>query len=309
MKSIAAALVLIALPPTWALIDAVSFSVHNRSNGSIVSSGLEREYLLYVPRSYDPAKPAPLVISMHGAAGWPVLQMEMSGWNAVAEKEGFIVVYPAGVAGAGPRTWAVDRGPGLRRDVRYIADLIDKLEATYNIDRERIYANGLSNGGGMAFVLSCAMADRIAAVGMVGAAQTLPWSWCSSDRSVPMITFHGTKDPAALYDGGRSWVSPLSFPSVPVWTENWSRRNRCAREPVESRIAGHVTRREYVNCAGDASVVLYTIHGGGHTWPGSGTRLPEWFMGETSKEIDASAEMWRFFRAHKLGRYSTPRGL
>src|ERR1051325_10509400 len=188
MKSIAAALVLIALPPTWALIDAVSFSVHNRSNGSIVSSGLEREYLLYVPRSYDPAKPAPLVISMHGAAGWPVLQMEMSGWNAVAEKEGFIVVYPAGVAGAGPRTWAVDRGPGLRRDVRYIADLIDKLEATYNIDRERIYANGLSNGGGMAFVLSCAMADRIAAVGMVGAAQTLPWSWCSSDRSVPMIT-------------------------------------------------------------------------------------------------------------------------
>ena len=295
---LAATLLLIALPPLWALIEVGSFFLHNRGNGSMVSSGLEREYHLFVPRGYDPVKPAPLVISMHGAAGWPVLQMEMSGWNAVAEKEGFIVVYPAGVSGAGPRTWGVERGPALMRDVRYISDLIDKLEATYNIDPDRIYANGLSNGGGMTFVLSCAMADRIAAVGMVGATQTLPWSWCTSDRPVPMIAFHGTSDPVALYNGGRSWISPRAFPSVPVWSGKWSRRNRCDPNPVESRVATNVTRREYVHCAGDASVVLYTIHGGGHTWPG-GKPLPEWFMGATSSEIDASAEMWRFFRAHR----------
>ena len=81
------------------------------------------------------------------------------------------------------------------RDVRFISELIDKLEAAYNIDPARIYANGFSNGGGMAFVLSCTLSDRIAAVGMVGAAQTLPWSWCTDHRPVPMIAFHGTADP------------------------------------------------------------------------------------------------------------------
>lgn len=299
MRRLVTTLVLLALPAAWALVDAVAFSVHNRSNGTIVSSGVQREYLLYVPRSYAPSRPSPLVISMHGAAGWPVLQAEMSGWNEVAEKEGFIVVYPAGMSGLGPRTWGVSRGPRLMRDVRYIADLIDKLEATYNIDRERIYANGLSNGGGMAFVLSCTLANRIAAVGMVGAAQTLPWSWCRSDRAVPMIAFHGTDDPAALYEGGKSWVATFPFPAVRKWTEQWSRRNRCAPQPIESRAAKNVTRTEYVNCA--APVVLYTIHGGGHTWPG-GKPLPEWFMGATSNEIEASPEMWRFFREQKLGR-------
>ena len=85
------------------------------------------------------------------------------------------------------------REPGLARDVRFISELIDKLEAAYNIDPTRIYANGLSNGGGMAFVLSCTLSDRIAAVGMVGAAQTLPWSWCTDRRPVPMIavSWHG----------------------------------------------------------------------------------------------------------------------
>ena len=65
----------------------------------------------------------------------------------------------------------MNRGPGLGEDVRFISDLIDHLQAKYNIDPSRIYANGLSNGGGMSFVLSCTLSDRIAAVGMVGAAR------------------------------------------------------------------------------------------------------------------------------------------
>jgi polyhydroxybutyrate depolymerase len=186
------------------------------------------------------------------------------------------------------------------KDVTFISDLIDTLKATYNIDPERIYANGFSLGGGMAFVLSCTLSDRIAAVGMVSAAQTLPWGWCRDDRPVPMIAFHGTAD-LVPYEGGPSPdpFNPLTFPAVRDWTANWARRNRCTQEPIESMAAADASRLAYTNCAGDASVVLYTIRAGGHTWPG-GKPLPEWIVGPTSRSIDATGEMWAFFREHRL---------
>ncbi len=297
---ICAVLVLIGLPVVLVLIEAVSFYVVNRSNGSFVSSGRKREYLLYVPRSYDRTTPTPLVISMHGAGLWGAAQKETSQWNTVAESQGFIVVYPSGAKGAGPRIWRMDRGAGLMKDVRFISELIDTLKAAYNIDPARIYANGLSNGGGMAFVLSCTLSDRIAAVGMVAAAQLLPWTWCTDHRPVPMIAFHGTADRLTPYDGGRSPVAPdYQFPSIPTWTASWARRNRCGTNPVESVVAADVTRIEYTHCAHDAAVVLYTVRVGGHTWPG-GTPLPEWFAGPTSNGVDATSQMWAFFREHRL---------
>jgi polyhydroxybutyrate depolymerase len=297
---IGAVLVLLSLPPALALIQAVSFYVVNQSNGSFVSSRQQRDYLLYVPKSYDRTRPAPLVISMHGAALWGAAQKETSQWNRVAEREGVIVVYPSGAKGAGPRIWHVERGADLMRDVRFISELIDTLEAAYNIDPSRIYANGLSNGGGMAFVLSCALSDRIAAVGMVAAAQTLPWSWCTDHRAVPMIAFHGTADRQVPYTGGRSPVLRTDlFPSVPAWTANWARRNHCATNPVESVVAADVTRLEYTDCADDAAVVLYTVKGGGHSWPG-GKPLPEWYVGPTSRSVDATSLMWAFYREHRL---------
>ena len=296
---IRAVLVILGLPVALALIEAVSFHVLNWNNGTIVSSGLKREYLLYVPRGYDRTKPTPLVISMHAAGLWPAAQRETSQWNKVAERQGFIAVYPSGAGGAGPRIWHVDHGAGLMRDVRFISELIDTLKAAYNIDPTRIYANGLSNGGGMAFVLSCTLSDRIAAVGMVAAAQLLPWSWCTDHRPVPMIEFHGTADPVTPYNGGRTWVAPEPFPSIPTWTANWARRNRCGTNPVESVVAADVTRLEYTNCADDAAVVLYRVQGGGHSWPG-GKPLPEWLVGSTSNGVDATSQMWAFFREHPL---------
>ena len=296
---IGAVLVLIGLPPVLALVEAVSFYVRNRSNGSIVSSGQEREYLLYVPESYDRTKPTPLVISMHGGALWPAAQMEISRWNRMADEHGFLVVYPSGITGAGPRAWHVGRGPGLLRDVRYISELIDTLKAAYNIDSTSIYADGLSNGGGMAFVLSCTLSERIAAVGMVAAALFLPWSWCTDERAVPMIAFHGTADRAVPYHGGKSWVAPSVFPDIPTWVATWARRNRCAPNPIDSAVAADVTRRSYTNCADNAAVVLYTVQGGGHTWPGGGP-APEWFVGTTTRSIDATGQMWAFFREHRL---------
>jgi polyhydroxybutyrate depolymerase len=297
MGVLGAALAIIALPVVLVPIEAVSYYVRNANNGSIVSLGQTRDYLLHVPASYDRAKPTPLVISLHGGALWGAAQKEISQWNPVADREGFIVVYPSGAMNNGPGHWRM--GDRAGRDVAFISDLIDKLSADYNIDPARIYANGLSNGGGMSFVLSCTLSNRIAAVGMVNAAQLLPWSWCTDTRPVPMITFHGTADPVVPYTGGKTWVAPQTFPHVPMWTANWAKRNRCAPEPVDSLVAANVTRRAYNGCANDASVELYTVGGGGHDWPG-GAPLPEWLSGPVSRGIDATSQMWAFFRRHHL---------
>jgi polyhydroxybutyrate depolymerase len=290
-------LAFIGLPAVLALTGAVSFYLSNRSNGTLVSSGQQREYLLYVPRSYDRARPTPLVISLHGAGGWPVQQMKLSRWNRLADAQGFIVVYPAGARGVGPRVWHVDPELGPTKDVRFISELIDTLEASYNIDPARIYANGISNGGGMSFVLSCTLSHRIAAVGMVAAAQTLRWSWCTDRRPVPMIAFHGTADPLTPYHGGTSWIVSEALPDMLTWTKLWARRNQCGASAVDSVVAPDVTRLEYPACADGATVELYTIAGGGHSWPG-GEPMMEWWVGPTSNSIDATRQMWAFFRAH-----------
>ena len=273
--------------------------VLDRSSGTILSSGQERAYLLHVPASYDGHTPVPLVISLHGAALWPALQMWISGWSRLSDTRGFLVVYPA--ASGFPRIWHVDRVPGLTTDVRFIADLIDALEARYAIDPARVYVNGMSNGGGMAFVLSCTLSDRIAAIGMVAAAQSLPWDWCTDRRPLPMISFHGTADPIIPFDGGPSPVGPAAvFPSVPGWAQNWAQRNGCAAQPLASTVATDVVRTAYGNCTSGADVTLYAIGGGGHTWPG-GASLPQMIVGPTSRAVDATQIMWDFFRAHRLG--------
>jgi len=180
--------------------------------------------------------------------------------------------------------------------------LIDTLTAAYNVDPTRIYAKGLSNGGGMTFVLSCTLSDRIAAVGVVAPALFLPGSWCTDQRAVPMMAFHGTADRLTPYHGGLSWVAPdKRFSDIPTWVADWARRNRCAPTPVETEVAPDVTRRAYAHCADHADVVLYTVEGGGHTWPG-GEPLPEWLAGPTSRSIDATRLMWTFFLEHPLPR-------
>src|SRR5260370_25748317 len=116
----------------------------------------------------------------------------------------------------------------------------------------------------MSLVLSCALSDRIAAVGMVAAAQTLPWGWCTDHRAVPMIAFHGTADPEVPYNGGSSWGSPRPFPSTQGWAANWARRKGGGADPLESTGAAYVTRRACTNCTHYAAPVRSTPTRGGH---------------------------------------------
>lgn len=269
----------------------------DRSNGTIVSGDMTRRYLLYVPKSYDPSKPAPLVISLHPAAGWPAMQRNLSGWNQLADEHGFLVVYPAGTGF--PQVWAT-RPSGY--DVQFISDLLDKMETSYNIDRRRVYVNGMSQGGGLTFLLSCKLAERIAAAGEVAAAIEHPDS-CGNAAPVPLMAFHGTADHVAFYGGGLSPVQPpgaTPLPPIRKWIADWAQRNGCSGDAAEAAVSAHVRRLAYRNCAQNASVVLYTVEGGGHTWPG-GHDLPESLFGTTTQEIDATELLWEFYVQHPKG--------
>ncbi len=278
------------------------FHFPNRSTAvarTIVSAGRRRGFLLYVPGSYNGARRVPLVISLHPAMSWPSAELSISGWNRLADERGFLVVYPAG-EGWGPRVWGMDgwRDPPRMADVRFISALLDTLETEYRVDPARIYADGMSNGGGMAFALSCTLSRRIAAVGAVSAAQSLPSSWCADSVPVPMIAFHGTADPFVPYAGAAAgWLNPAPFPNERRWVTDWARRNRCAPRATDSLVAEGVTRTTYGGCARGASVVLYTIHGGGHQWPG-GRPLPRWLVGPYTRAVDATRLEWEFFMAH-----------
>jgi polyhydroxybutyrate depolymerase len=122
---------------------------------------------------------------------------------------------------------------------------------------------------------------------------------------MPMISFHGTADPIVKYGGGRNPIGPGEFPSILSWTENWARRNQCDAGPIDSVVAPDVSRREYTHCADSADVLLYTVRGAGHQWPG-GKALPQWLAGHATNAVDATSLMWAFFRDHPLRR-GTPR--
>ena len=274
-----------------------AFQLLNRTNGTLVSSGERRTYLLYVPETYDPSAPAPLVISLHGFAQWPAHQMQLTHRNDLADEYGFLVVHPSG--SFFPLRWRLSGTPGTDLDpdldVTFLSDLIDEIAAEYNIDRARVYANGLSNGGGMSFLLSCRLSDRIAAIGMVAGAYVTPWEECRPNRPVPAIVFHGTADPIVPYQGGP--VRGFELPPVPGWVGMLAQRNGCSGEPLELPAQGQVTGVRYTGCSAD--VLFYTVAEGGHSWPG-GEPIPEWIAGTTNKDIYATRMIWTFFQEHLL---------
>ena len=290
--------ILLAILLTLLVFTALFLSI-NRTNWKITSSGETRRYLLYVPKNIHPSQPVPLVITIHGFAQWPANQMNVSQWNPIADREGFIVVYPSGTGF--PKRWqAFPQQPDdSSKDVIFIADLIDSLSSQYNIDPTRIYVNGLSNGGGMTFLLTCELADRIAATGTVAGAFVLPIEECSPSRAMPIIAFHGNADPIVPFHGGPSEGFDIPFPDIPLWMSDRAELNGCDITPQTLPAVGKVTGVRYTGCTDDAEVVFYTIDGGGHTWPG-GNPLPKWITGETNMDISASEIMWEFFQKYTL---------
>lgn len=262
------------------------------------SGDKQREYLLHVPASYSKAKPAPLVITIHGFSQWPAHQLWLSRWNKLADEKGVIVAYPSGTGL--PKRWAMGGSNHAKfdptADIAFIKRMIAEIARDYRIDASRVYVNGLSNGGGMTYLLACELADHIAAVGLVAPGIIEPKA-CKPSRPVPVIAFHGTDDPIVPYGGGTLVVAPTPFPHIEAWVAAWGGRNGCAPAPVTAPVTAHVRTMSYHGCAAGSEVVLFTIEGGGHTWPG-GEALPEIIAGHTTQEIDATRLMWAFFEKH-----------
>jgi polyhydroxybutyrate depolymerase len=275
---------------------------------TIVSGGRDRCYYLYIPSGYEPDQPVPAVISFHGFLSNPESQALVTGWHELAEREGFLVAYPQGTSF--PQRWnaGASRGDPEVNDVRFTVDLLEDLSSVVATDPSRIYVNGLSNGGGMTVRLGCELGDQIAALGSVAGA-VVGLEDCDPPRPVPLMAFHGTADPIVPYEGrdiqGRVLRrgaeltdAPDYFVGAEEWVASWAESNGCDPTPELIPPQGDVRGKLHTGCDDNADVILYTIEGGGHTWPGGWT-IPA--VGKTSSDIDATEEMWRFFQAHRLG--------
>jgi len=233
----------------------------------------------------------------------------ITGWNEIADREGFIVVYPQGTGT--PLRWnaSFSRDAGVD-DLQFLRDLVAEVEGLVSIDGQRIYANGLSNGGAMTHRLACEAADLFAAAGTVAAPVGELPGGCTPSRPVPIMAFHGTADPVVDYQGtsgaGSSWLErlgltrrPFAFLPAPQWTADWAARNGCSPSPNPESIpaTGDASGVRYTGCDAGVEVLFYTIEDGGHTWPG-GRPIP--LVGKTSRDVDASETMWQFFARYRL---------
>ncbi len=275
------------------------------STRAVVSSGVERCYLLYAPPGFSLAEKVPVVFALHGFAGNPQGFRGMTGWEELADREIFLVVYPHG--SSFPLRWNTSPAAKIEQidDVQLISDLLDDLSRIAALDRDRVYVTGFSNGGTMTDRIACELADRVTAVGMVSGKGEDDPERCNPTRPVPVIAFFGTADPLGAIGEYPVWFYRLmnvdpdekyreDLP-VSVWLEGWVRRNGCDPAPKLIAPRGDATGTRYDGCVADVEVVIYQIEGGGHTWPG-GSNLP--VFGKTSEALRASEVMWEFFEEH-----------
>jgi polyhydroxybutyrate depolymerase len=269
------------------------------------AGGRTRTYRVHIPASFTPAQKFPLVIALHGGRDNGKGMERLTGLSGLAERESFIVVYPDAVQQY--KYWNDGRLKDVD-DVAFISELIDELEKKVSIDSHRVYATGFSNGASMANRLGAELADKIAAIGPVagtmGVGRAKVWR---PTRPVPVVYFHGTKDPFAYYyEGGSAGTWRGAALSATAMVEWWAEKNRCEGEPKEILLPDtvddgtRVARVSYGKCDGDAEVVFYRIDGGGHTWPGGYQWAAERVAGKTSRDISANEVMWSFFERYSL---------
>lgn len=274
---------------------------------SIIHDGMSRVYRVHVPQRYVATSPAPLLLAFHGGGGDMnyMATDQYYGLISKSESEGFVVVFPngfspfasgkfatwnAGTCCAGARDNKVD-------DVGFVRAIIDRLVNQLSIDRNRIYATGMSNGGLMAYRLACEMADTFKAIASVaGTDNTIS---CRPKNPISILHIHAKDDDHVLFDGGagkRAWnrSKVTNFNSVAATIAKWVGLNGC--DPMPRRVLETTGAfcDSYSKCRGNVSVQLCVTETGGHSWPGGvkprGGEPP-------SQAISADEVMWEFFKS------------
>ncbi|HMU68524.1 MAG TPA: T9SS type A sorting domain-containing protein [Chitinophagales bacterium] len=272
---------------------------------SIYSGGMYRNYRMYIPTAYDGSEAVPLLFNLHGYSSDNFGQALYANFNPIADTAGFITVLPNGTFDAfGLRYWNCFVAPGIGvDDVQFLSDLIDSVAAEYNIDLNRVYSTGMSNGGFMSYTLACELSERIAAIASVaGTIDKDRLSYCNAQHNVPVLHFHGTADPTVPYGDN------LAFFSVDSVINYWVAHNHTDATPVFTEVPDIVTTdgstaEHYVYGNGwtDSRVELYKIIGGEHTWPGTAIT----FLGITNQDVNACKEIWRFLSQYRLDELSS----
>jgi polyhydroxybutyrate depolymerase len=254
---------------------------------------ISHRYVVHLPAGYRGDFPLPVVLTFHGRGGFPATVARQSQMNLLADKYRFMAVYPEGSGQPSDGSFNAGRCCGYaaqRRvdDVGFVRDILDDLEKNYRIDRQRVYATGMSNGASMAFRLACELSDRIAAIGPVSGNQGVDGP--VPRRPVPVICFYGMRDP---------YMPPSVMQATILW---WLRVNHCRAKPVEviTKSDYSVERYEPVRGQRGAPVVFYKITKGGHTWPGGIDINKGPGAGLTIATVAASEIMWQFFARHPL---------
>lgn len=292
------------------------------TNVVVPIDGHDRTALVHVPASLDLRHRAPLVLSFHGAGTTAEFQASYDGVDAEGDAAGYISVHPQGLPvdllGNGSIVLGWDLYNPDTRDPAFVRALLTQLDSVLCIDSRRVYATGISNGGGMAQLLACTLTDRIAAIAPVAALPALP---CPGAAPTPTIAFHGRQDLLVPYDG----IPAVGLPGTEDVVGAIAIRNGCSPEPPARRaVTAHVQRIRWDDCR--APTVLYRIEQHGHAWPGHSFGLTEMQWEEfftangpplggltiaqaafslslTTNEIDATALAWQFFRSrgHESG--------
>jgi polyhydroxybutyrate depolymerase len=307
---LAAALALAPLPSRAQGRPALTAGDHTLE---VPYGGLSRRYIVHVPPPHGTAT-LPVMLALHGGGGSASQFKKENGLDAVADRGGFLAVYPDGtgpLAGvlltwnAGPHCcgWAREHAVD---DVGFLVAVLDDLARRTPVDARRIYATGHSNGSMMAYRLAAERADRIVAIVTVAGAMDVPDFHPS--RPVAVLDIHSVDDPRALYDGGRGPAFPgtnqhVEHQPVQVGLARWAANNKCRETPRSmGTTAGTggdrgqtVTRLVYDGCAPNGAVEHLKLTGAGHGWPGvNARRARQRLLGPSTSLVDASEEAWAF---------------
>ncbi len=263
-------------------------------------NGVNRSYRIYIPAIYSNANSVPLVFNFHGYTSTNQQQELYGDFRGIADTANFIVVHPQGLMVNGSTGWNnFSTLASLQGDLDFVEKMITEISTQYNIDQNRIYSTGMSNGGFMSYDLACFMSNRFAAVASVtGGMIDFHKNACQASHPTPIMQIHGTADAVVAYNGA-------GIGSMPVddLIQFWVNFNNCNTTPTFTTVPNIVTTdnctaEHYVYTGGThgATVELFKIIDGGHNWPGA----PISINGNTNMDISASKEIWRFFSKYKL---------
>lgn len=278
---------------------------------------LARTFIVHVPAQFDATRKWPAVIMLHGAGGSADEAEAYTSFDDESDREGFIVAYPnatlpfphrASGLYSNPALWHERSGTGAlerihRADIDFISAVIDDLETEYLADPDRIYVTGFSNGASMTLSLGVNLSDRLAAIAPV--AGQLPGGRGKLSYPLPLLFIVGSEDPIHPIGAAELPLTGAHHDTAAMRTViRWQKMLECNARKIEL-VSDGVTQLTFNECTRGGEIVLYTVEGLGHVWPGAPNNLSRW-LGHSSCKLIATKVIWQFFKAHPRVKPAAP---